>query len=392
MTDSSGSSGATPSGSSGANPYGAYGLPNANTKPGVVDPRMMDPGFKMEHDRVIGLGDSMGKRAPVMTELSGRTRAIDMHVLTFGVIGGGLNVAHREVRDSAADALTKAKDVLESWKKALDGVVANAKEAHKASSAAPPEEKGGPELPTGGIKPAKFDPKDLGDPKFGDLPKSPSEDDLLKPLDDLKKPPYDDGLDDLKKPPYDDGLDDLKKPPYDDGLDDLKKPPYDDDLPKPPSEDDLPKPPGAGDLPKTPNFDDGTQGRNGLDDPLKTQLAGYDPKQSIADALANTPRTPNISDLRAPGTDGSSTGGLGTGNRAGVGSFAGGVNAGPGAGAGLGRGLGAGLGAGGMPMMPMAPMAGGMGEGDKDRDRSTWLSEDESVWGGDGDVAPAVIE
>lgn len=45
----------------------------------------------------------------------------------------------------------------------------------------------------------------------------------------------------------------------------------------------------------------------------------------------------------------------------------------------------------GMPMMP--PMGGGgMGGGQgKDRERNTWLTEDEDVWGTDPDCAPAVI-
>jgi hypothetical protein len=46
---------------------------------------------------------------------------------------------------------------------------------------------------------------------------------------------------------------------------------------------------------------------------------------------------------------------------------------------------------GGMPMggMPMAPGQGG--KGGEERERETWLSEDEDVWGGDDDTAPPVI-
>ena len=46
------------------------------------------------------------------------------------------------------------------------------------------------------------------------------------------------------------------------------------------------------------------------------------------------------------------------------------------------------------PMMPpMMPPTGGMGGGnqDKERDRTTWLAEEEEVWGTDPDVGPAVI-
>ncbi|MEH1016721.1 hypothetical protein V6U90_26930, partial [Micromonospora sp. CPCC 206060] len=76
----------------------------------------------------------------------------------------------------------------------------------------------------------------------------------------------------------------------------------------------------------------------------------------------------------------------------------------PGAGLATGTGTGAtvpqpgsgGMPSGGMPFMP--PMMPGMGMGgggqpgqDRDRQRSTWLKEDEKVWGTDPDCAPAVI-
>jgi len=41
-----------------------------------------------------------------------------------------------------------------------------------------------------------------------------------------------------------------------------------------------------------------------------------------------------------------------------------------------------------------SPMHGGHGGGsgdDEERERSTWLTEDEDVWGGDTDVPPPVI-
>lgn len=50
----------------------------------------------------------------------------------------------------------------------------------------------------------------------------------------------------------------------------------------------------------------------------------------------------------------------------------------------------AGRGAGMMPMMP--PMMGGaQGAGKEGRERSSWLTEDEDVWGADDDVAPPLI-
>ncbi|MFG3420828.1 hypothetical protein [Micromonospora sp. NPDC048063] len=70
------------------------------------------------------------------------------------------------------------------------------------------------------------------------------------------------------------------------------------------------------------------------------------------------------------------------------------LNAGPGAGPGLPQPGGGGMPGGGMPFMP--PMMPGMGGApqqgqDRDRQRSTWLKEDDKVWGTDPDCAPAVI-
>ncbi|MFF3855677.1 hypothetical protein ACFYWL_21495, partial [Micromonospora sp. NPDC002575] len=67
---------------------------------------------------------------------------------------------------------------------------------------------------------------------------------------------------------------------------------------------------------------------------------------------------------------------------------------GPGAGPGLSQPGAGGMPGGGMPFMP--PMMPGMGGAphqgqDRDRQRSTWLKEDEKVWGTDPDCAPAVI-
>ncbi|MWA06023.1 hypothetical protein F8568_037865 [Actinomadura sp. LD22] len=103
--------------------------------------------------------------------------------------------------------------------------------------------------------------------------------------------------------------------------------------------------------------------------------------------------------------------GLGGGGGGGFGADPGGLGGGAGAGGGLGGfgttpgGLGAaggGLGAGGaagaagragagrMGGMPMGH--GGHGNGkEEERERTTWLSEDDDVWGADDDTAPPVI-
>ncbi|MFG2042303.1 hypothetical protein [Dactylosporangium sp. NPDC048998] len=56
-----------------------------------------------------------------------------------------------------------------------------------------------------------------------------------------------------------------------------------------------------------------------------------------------------------------------------------------------GGGLGAAGGMGGMPYMPPMGNPGGGKDNEKDRERNTWLTEDEEVWGTDPDVTAAVI-
>ncbi|TMQ97807.1 WXG100 family type VII secretion target [Actinomadura soli] len=92
-----------------------------------------------------------------------------------------------------------------------------------------------------------------------------------------------------------------------------------------------------------------------------------------------------------PGGGGGSIPGGGGG--LGAGGLAGGM---PGAGMGRGGGAGAGMGKagrGGMGGgMPMGGGRGGGGNGEDEHERTTWLTEDEDVWGGnDDDTAPPVI-
>ncbi|RKS71122.1 hypothetical protein BZB76_5608 [Actinomadura pelletieri DSM 43383] len=91
----------------------------------------------------------------------------------------------------------------------------------------------------------------------------------------------------------------------------------------------------------------------------------------------------------APGLGSGGPGGI-PGGAPGLGS--GGIGAGPGA---MGAGAlgGSGFGArGGMTGMGMPMGAGARGGGDgNEHERSTWLTEDEDVWGGNDDTAPPVI-
>ena len=113
--------------------------------------------------------------------------------------------------------------------------------------------------------------------------------------------------------------------------------------------------------------------------PLPLSGTGYKPDASLASF--------NPNGLGAAG-------GLGTGaglDGAGLGAGAGGTGAGDLAGAGIGAAGGAGLGAAGRstPMMP----SGGAGSGkeDKSRNRTAYMSEDEEVWGANGDVTDGVL-
>ncbi|AQZ66684.1 hypothetical protein BKM31_39260 [[Actinomadura] parvosata subsp. kistnae] len=186
------------SSSSAENPF-TSALGNAA---GAVDPRTSDPDFKMRYSSVRTLGTNVRGYGENLSQLSSSTRAIDLHTLTFGVIGGGLNVAHRAARDSAAEALKQAKDVLESWKEALNTAADNTEAAEQASKA--PQDGGGkiPQiknpgggLPSGGLGGLPKNTGGLGDLGKGGLGKGgidPSDLGIDKPStpdpSDIKQP------------------------------------------------------------------------------------------------------------------------------------------------------------------------------------------------------------
>jgi hypothetical protein len=90
-----------------------------------------------------------------------------------------------------------------------------------------------------------------------------------------------------------------------------------------------------------------------------------------------------------PGGIGGGPGAGGVGSGAGaLGAGRGGPGSGPG-GSGSGSAGAAGRGAGGVGGAPMH--GGGHGGDEEERERSTWLTEDEDVWGGNTDVPPPVI-
>jgi hypothetical protein len=121
--------------------------------------------------------------------------------------------------------------------------------------------------------------------------------------------------------------------------------------------------------------------------------------------LSSVPGVSGTSGALSPGGLGLGIGGSGAGGSAGGAGMVTGGGLGAGSGGGLGTGpggLGAGLGGagqaggagvpfGGMPYMP-GMMGGGAGPSKQDeRQRNTWLKEDEEVWGTDPACAPAVV-
>ncbi|MEU8172925.1 hypothetical protein AB0C14_08605 [Microbispora hainanensis] len=380
MTDTSG----------GGNPFA--GLANSMNTGGAVDPRLMDPEFKMDYPEVTKFGNAVAGRGQVLGDTSGRIKNIHLPMLTFGVIGGSLNGVHSQVRDRTAEAVAKGQEVLESYRPAIDQAVKNAKEAEKQSSGGPGKGRQ-PGVP-GGPKAPGFDPKKLGLGGDG-LPKTGPGADLGKDLTLPKDKPGTDLGDGLPRP---DLPDDSSLP----GPGDLG-----DGLPGPGD----PNGDGLGGSGLDPNGGLGQNGLGGtgldglgpnganaletpkLNNPGDTSLSSYTPNP------LQTPTPPPVPDLgttghgpgdysvNRPGSGGYGSGGYGSGA-----SFGSGAS---GAGGGLGSGAGrAGAGPGGMPAaMPYAPMGAGAGSNDdgKERTRGPAVPEDESTWFGDEDVAPPVL-
>ncbi|WP_049570665.1 hypothetical protein [Nonomuraea sp. SBT364] len=340
----------------------------------VLDPRTNDPKFVMEHSRVRTLGRDVGSYGDDLTSMSDKTRAIDIETMSFGLIGGGLNVAHRSVRDGAAEALKQGKEVLESWRTALGTVADNTEAAEEASKAPKPKGKDF-ELPgggAGGLGPmgGAGDLGDLGsgvDP--GDLDGldglDPNDVDGLDPNDIDGLDPNDvDGLD-----PNDiDGLD-----PNDvDGLD-----PNDIDGPDPNDLDGVQQP--DPNIPRQPDLSGVNQpDLDGLNQPSGTDLAGVDPRLPTTGMpnLADTPDPRSSMPRASVGyPEGVSSGGSSAG-----GALAGGQGS-------IARALNS-----GMPLYP-PPMGGGgaPSRDEQDREKGPLLAEDEGVWGDDEDIAPAVL-
>jgi uncharacterized protein YukE len=92
---------------------------------------------------------------------------------------------------------------------------------------------------------------------------------------------------------------------------------------------------------------------------------------------SGNPGLPNPGTSGGPGTPGN------PGAYGGVGAFGGGAGAASATPAGL-RGR-SGTGAPGMPFLPMGGMGGGAGQESSDRESTTWLTEDDDVWGSDTD-------
>lgn len=176
---------------------------------------------------------------------------------------------------------------------------------------------------------------------------------------------------------------------------------------------------GTGAFPKS-NFPDGSGGPGfpkGTGSGGEPSIGAFPGGEGGPGAFPGSPSSGGLPDTAFPGAGGAGAGtglagfnpgagGTGGGLGAGAGGMGssdpfgagvgGGLSTGAGAagsGGGLAGGLGGasgGRGAAGRGMMPMAPHAGGQGD-DKERERSTWLTEDEDVWNTGDDAAPPVI-
>ncbi|MFI6501432.1 hypothetical protein [Nonomuraea typhae] len=140
--------------------------------------------------------------------------------------------------------------------------------------------------------------------------------------------------------------------------------------------------PGNSPIPKYPNGTDVPAYNPNSGNPPNTTPA-YNPDAGPNGTKLADFQPANYNPVTSPTTTGSPyptgvPGGPGTGAGTGIGAGGlSGVPGGPGAGA-------AGLNGSGMPMMPMTG-AGAGGNEERDRESTTWLLEDEDVWGGNDD-------
>ncbi|MFI7130790.1 hypothetical protein ACIBQ1_34225 [Nonomuraea sp. NPDC050153] len=286
---------------------------------------------------------------------------------SFGVIGLGVTRAHDKAIERQVAALNQGKKALESWKTALKAADAN----YRAAETPPGTGNGQTPPPSG-------DPG-LGGLPTGEMPAVPDMDSTDAGLPSADSPEMDLGEGDL--PGTDNSgaeLPGTNTPGADTSGTDV-----------------LPGETPSGSLPgnQSSDLDPPNPGSSGVDDP-NMKVPGLDsvlnPRQDKTDLSPFDPGTqlsgvPNPS-LIDPSTRPGSTLGSPIGNGA--------VGVGSGNGAGLRP---SGMSASGtmgnsMPMMPMMPMTGaGTGADERDREQSPLLSEDESVWDGDEDIAPEII-
>jgi hypothetical protein len=369
--------------SSGSDPF-STALGNAGGALGSFGPAEKDPEFHMKYSSVRKLGKNVGDYAPSMQSLSDKTRAIDMHTFTFGLIGGGLNVAHRSVRDAAADAFAQGKEVLESWRQAINDIATNGETAEEASKI---NRKVGGGLNGGGIKtpmtpemPGSFDtdmPEGFGmptpDPNALDPQGGRDLDDIGADIPDPNDP-------NLQIPDPNDP--NLQNP----GLNDpnLQNPGINDPNLQNPGLNDPNLQNPALNNPALNNPELNNPDLKGINQPSPTDLAGIDrnlanqiPQARMPDATAFDPRATN----GMPRTSLYPEGGVGFG---GSGGGAAGGTPPPGS---ISRALNS-----GMPIYP--PPMGGAAAGNREEktgESGPYLSEDESTWGFDEEAGPAVI-
>ncbi|MEV4114962.1 hypothetical protein [Nonomuraea sp. NPDC049695] len=296
------------------------------------------------------VGTKFEDQTGTLDDLQGASNNMQVGFPYFGVVGWGLHNAHNNAIQSREDALGRAKAALASWKTALESTDRNYAESDDLSETP---------IPTGGGLPAAPPLGDLGGgggPQLASA-KMPASSDL-----DLPHSPGSD-LPNGELPGSD--LAGTDRPGAD-------IPPADFPEPARPDASRL-------DLPATDPADTRVRDLDAaLNNPSKTDLSQYRP--TTPPLTSNLPSPPSVD---PPGAA-TRVGVPSTVVPLGVGS-----NGAPtGANAAVPRGA---AGPGGMPMMPMAPTGAGVAGDQGHREKLVALSEDESVWEGDDDLAPQVI-
>jgi hypothetical protein len=341
---------------------------------------------KFEKGKLDSNSKSLTSDAEAVNQFAGRTGGISLSWPGYGLTGRDCDNAHEQARTQQVEALKIAKQVLESWREALS--VADSKYVEADDQGFPDPRGGGNGLPVGGPgglgglngpgpggglpDPRLADPG-LPDPRLDANLPDPRLKDPNLPNPNLPNP----NLPDPNLPDPNGTNPDITNPNLTDP--NLANP----NVPNPNlTNPNLTNPNLTAPDVKQPDLSGLDPTKNGVPDPTRTGLSGFDPSNV---------QTPQV---RAPeglptADPGRVTTGTPAGGGAGIGGGSGMGGAGPLAGGRMPGGAAGAAGMGGMPFMPMTPM----GAGDKEREGkgSELLRGDHGDWDDDEGVTDAVL-